>query len=244
MNYKIITDFNRLKEFIDWLPELKDDECYYVMLFARDKYFKEVGKPSDKLKRFTSNKQFLLDKIKQLECEVGSYKYGDLVIPNEALCLYIMPNPRSQVKAAKNLTKTLIDKVFSDYNGYNIHQEALTMLQKTPSKVRFMDFDFDYTTIEEMSQKISDIINKNINNLDFYAPCCGSCWVEAEVKAKNMFLSDYHFYLIEMWKAFQNGYEPIMPITEEIYQHVKANLDEDPALSGFVGFGCSFGGKW
>ena len=95
-----------------------------------------------------------------------------------------------------------------------------------------------------LKKKISDIINKNIGNLDFYAPCCGSCWVEAEVKAKNIFLSDYHFYLIEMWKAFQNGYEPIMPITEEVYQYVKANLDEDPALSGFVGFGCSFGGKW
>ena len=153
MNYKIITDINILKEFIDWLPELKDDECYYVMLFARDKYFKELGKPSVKLKRFTSNKEFLLDKIKQLECEVGSYKCGDLIIPNEALCLYIMPNPRSQVKAAKNLTKLLIDKVFNEYNGYNIHQEALTMLQKTPSKVRFMDFDFDYTTIEDMSEK-------------------------------------------------------------------------------------------
>ena len=59
MNYKIITDTNKLKEFIDWLPELKDDECYYVMLFARDKYFKELGKPSVKLKRFTSNKELI-----------------------------------------------------------------------------------------------------------------------------------------------------------------------------------------
>ncbi len=164
MNYKIITDTNKLKEFIDWLPELKDDECYYVMLFARDKYFKELGESSVKLKRFTSNKEFLLDRIKQLECEVGSYKCGDLIIPNEALCLYIMPNPRSQTKGAVKLTKLLIDKFVNEYNGYNIHQEALTVLQKTPSKVRFMDFDFDYTTIEEMSQKIEEIINKESIN--------------------------------------------------------------------------------
>ena len=33
-------------------------------------------------------------------------------------------------------------------------------------------------------------------------------------------------------------------ITREDYYRVKANMDENPALAGFVGFGCSFGGKW
>ena len=33
-------------------------------------------------------------------------------------------------------------------------------------------------------------------------------------------------------------------VTKEEYYRVKANMDENPALTGFVGFGCSFGGKW
>lgn len=33
-------------------------------------------------------------------------------------------------------------------------------------------------------------------------------------------------------------------ITEEQYQAIRADKDADPVLAGFVGFGCSFGGKW
>lgn len=47
-----------------------------------------------------------------------------------------------------------------------------------------------------------------------------------------------------MWQALQQGWIPPEVITKEEYYRVKANLDKDKALSGFVGFGCSFGGKW
>ena len=33
-------------------------------------------------------------------------------------------------------------------------------------------------------------------------------------------------------------------ITEKEYQYIKNNKDEKPYLTGFVGFGCSFSGKW
>jgi hypothetical protein len=163
-NYKIITDEKALREFIDWLPELNDGECYYCMLYARDKYFKELGRSSVKLKRFTSSKTYLFEKIKQLECEVGSYKVGELSIPNEALYLQIMPNPRSQTKSAKFLFKYLVDALFAPYNGFSLHQETLTAYQKNPSKMRFFDFDFDNTTIEEMSPEINKVINPEAIN--------------------------------------------------------------------------------
>ena len=164
MNYKIITDEEKLKDFINWLPELNDGETYYAMLLARDKYFKNLGKPAVKLKRFTSNKKNLFDKIKQLECRLGSYKNGEIEIPNEALCLYIMPNPRSQTKSAKFLTKILIDLLFNNNNDFNIHQEALTALQKNPSKIKFIDFDFDNTTIDDMKPKIVELLNSECIN--------------------------------------------------------------------------------
>ena len=41
-NYKIISDPDALKEFIEWLPELEDNEKFYLSLFARKKYFLET----------------------------------------------------------------------------------------------------------------------------------------------------------------------------------------------------------
>lgn len=47
-----------------------------------------------------------------------------------------------------------------------------------------------------------------------------------------------------MFKALQNGYELPNKITKEQYNYIKNHKDENPALTGFVGFGCSFGGKF
>lgn len=55
---------------------------------------------------------------------------------------------------------------------------------------------------------------------------------------------DYNEYLIEMYKAVQNGYELPDILSEEEYKHIKENKDENKALTAFVGFGCSFAGKW
>ena len=47
-----------------------------------------------------------------------------------------------------------------------------------------------------------------------------------------------------MFKALQKGYELPDNISEEQYKYIRDHKDEDKALTGFVGFGCSFGGKW
>lgn len=47
-----------------------------------------------------------------------------------------------------------------------------------------------------------------------------------------------------MLRGVQNGYELPELITPDQYQLIKAHKDWDPVLAGFVGFGCSFGGKW
>ena len=74
---------------------------------------------------------------------------------------------------------------------------------------------------------------------------CGSCNVIAEIDSKyHRIANDKHKYLIAMWKAMQDGWIPPDTCSEEEYRHIKQNKDDDMALSGFIGFACSFGGKW
>ena len=82
-------------------------------------------------------------------------------------------------------------------------------------------------------------------NSTFVSLFCGSCSVESKIKGfDRMILNDKHEYLIQMLKSVQQGYELPDHISEEEYKKISNNKDENPALTGFVGFGCSFGGKW
>lgn len=49
--------------------------------------------------------------------------------------------------------------------------------------------------------------------------------------------------LIEFWQAVQNGWVPPDNITKEEYEKAKEGQITGP-LRAFIGFGCSFGGKW
>lgn len=61
----------------------------------------------------------------------------------------------------------------------------------------------------------------------------------------NRIANDSNFYLIELFKAVQNGWEPPDTVTDEEYSVIKRNKDlYPPYLVGFVGFGCSYSGKW
>lgn len=99
-----------------------------------------------------------------------------------------------------------------------------------------------------ISKQIATILNAAMRERErervFVSLFCGSCAIESKVQADIKILNDKHPYLIAMWQALQNGWTPPDVVTKEEYYRVKANMDENPALTGFVGFGCSFGGKW
>jgi hypothetical protein len=162
MNYEIIKNEEILKDFINFLPELKPHETYYCSLFARKKYCVDTPRwKSDKesLKRFTSDKQFLFRKIKQLECEIGSYTNDDLVLGNDVLALYITINPRDmQIAASKGLIE-LANAVVKPYNGYNPHAMILNAIQQSRSKSPYFDIDYDGVTTEEVIPELMGKIN-------------------------------------------------------------------------------------
>ena len=50
--------------------------------------------------------------------------------------------------------------------------------------------------------------------------------------------------MVALWQALQDGYELPEVISEQAYKSIREHKDDTPALTGFVGFGCSFGGKF
>jgi len=102
-------------------------------------------------------------------------------------------------------------------------------------------------------QKISEYIAKEINRFadthththtHYAEPFCGACNVASKVNVEHKILNDKNPYLIEMFKALQNGWIPPKVVSEEDYANAKKNQDKEPHVAGFIGFACSFAGKF
>jgi DNA adenine methylase len=92
----------------------------------------------------------------------------------------------------------------------------------------------------------------------YVEPFCGSCSVIQQVDNPRI-AADKHYYLIELLKWIEKGWIPPDVITEEEYkiaknrynayqeEYIFNNNSNDNiiiAYIGFVGFCCSFSGKW
>lgn len=101
---------------------------------------------------------------------------------------------------------------------------------------------------ERIAKELSSFINENYlkgNRKPFIDLFCGSCNVMTKVDHNRLRIAnDRHKYLIAMWKELQNGWIPPKNCTKEQYDYVKEHVDVKPHVSGFIGFGCSYSGKW
>jgi DNA adenine methylase len=77
-----------------------------------------------------------------------------------------------------------------------------------------------------------------------WEPFCGGfgC-TRALSKLAPMYCTDINLSVISLAKAVQAGWCPPEELTEEEYAAAR-NLPDDDPMKAFVGFGCSFGGKW
>lgn len=163
MNYKIITNEQALRDFIGWLPDLYEGECYYLTLFARKKYNQSIKSDKAQLKSFVTSKERMLQKIRQLETAIGTYTFGDFAVPENSLVLYIS-TPRSYKLANQMLIKDLIDTSFKDIylNPYTMSLSCLQTAKSQNHKILLFDVDREMDFIEET---IESYLNKDAYSL-------------------------------------------------------------------------------
>jgi DNA adenine methylase len=97
---------------------------------------------------------------------------------------------------------------------------------------------------DRIAKDILPIILKDRSPDQWYIePFCGGCNIIDKVQG-NRIANDSNMYLIEMWKALLNGWQPI-EISKEQYTDIKNNSDKYPLyLIGWTAFNCSYSGKW
>lgn len=96
------------------------------------------------------------------------------------------------------------------------------------------------------SQLKDEVFRYRRKETRFVSLFCGALSLESAVAPyfKEVVCSDSHPYLIAFWRALRSGWKPPDFVSEEEYRYIRENKDENPALTGFCGFGLSFGGKF
>jgi DNA adenine methylase len=96
-----------------------------------------------------------------------------------------------------------------------------------------------------LGKKIADVIHRATPRREHYLEPFlggGGSFVHIAPHFQNVSAGDIHEDLILMWQAVAAGWQPPTTVTEEEYRALRHAPPS--ALRGFVGFGCSFGGKW
>ena len=95
----------------------------------------------------------------------------------------------------------------------------------------------------KLSKHISLIIMEYLGDRTYVEPFVGGANVIDKISGYRIG-GDIHPELIALLQELQNGWTPPTEITKEDYYRIKNDTTSPLYLKGFVGFSCSFGGKW
>lgn len=159
MNYEIITDEVKLDEFIEFLPDHTDTEVYYICLFGRHKYVTNLPNAKDNtLARVTARKSEIKEKIRRFEVPFGAYVRDGQYVPQEALAVYIGVNPRSLIKASRQLLIELATRIANGSFNFNPVTAATTEVHRATDRKFHIDFDYDDVEPADYLPQIQSIL--------------------------------------------------------------------------------------
>lgn len=94
-----------------------------------------------------------------------------------------------------------------------------------------------------IARHIAPIVNSARNGLFCWEPFCGALGITEHLKPD--FASDSHAGLIALYNTLRKEPDWLdkFDCTEDAYRIAKSWPDDDPGKA-FIGFACSFGGKW
>ena len=97
---------------------------------------------------------------------------------------------------------------------------------------------------ERIAKYLLPIILKDRRPGQYYVePFCGGCNMIDKVDG-NRIANDSNKYLIAMFEALLNGWEPPVFVTKEQYEYIKAHKEEDYKLAAWAGLICTYGASW
>ena len=98
----------------------------------------------------------------------------------------------------------------------------------------------------KISKPLSAFLNSQLKDeMSFYDLFAGSCNVISKIDGnRSRYANDMHKELIALWQYVLDGGELPTEIAAAQYQEIKQSETAPDWLKGFVGFGCSFAGKW
>lgn len=97
-----------------------------------------------------------------------------------------------------------------------------------------------FRTAKQIAYQINSLLQ---SGQAYWEPFVGAGWVLSRVTCNKRYASDANHKLIALWQALQSGWVPPDLVSmEDYYTAMRGGYDD--ALTAFIGFGCSFSGKW
>ena len=101
----------------------------------------------------------------------------------------------------------------------------------------------------KIAKELSGVLNNYLigNDKPFIDAFCGSCNIISKIDSNRIRIAnDKHKELIAMWQWVKKMGVDRLPtdVSKELYYYIKTSTTSPDWLKGFVGFGCSFAGKW
>lgn len=177
--YSLIKNEDETKHFIEKvLQSLNNDEVYIVILTARKKYCPTISSSMEVVSRDiirNNDTNKIMRKLKKMSIVEGLYTdKNEDIIPNEAFALYILPEPRSMLKAYKefniNINEWMCQDLLSDEKNLELYRKLdlklFSAIHRSKSKSNYFILDVDKKD-EELLAKIFKNVEDNERDIKF-----------------------------------------------------------------------------
>ncbi len=168
--YSLMKNEEETKKFIEKvLQPLNNDEVYIAVLTARKKYCSTISSSMEVVSRDiirNNDTNKILRKLRKMSVVENLYvdKNGD-IIPIEAFSLYILPEPRSMLKAYNEFNKDINNWIYNDLVSETKNLELyrrldtklFSAIHRSKSKSNYFILDVDKKDEELLSHIIENI---------------------------------------------------------------------------------------